>query len=151
MTSASGGGWGVHKRGYVPWLAVDVVLIAFFALLGRLSHYGTLSPQGILSTALPFLIAYVAASLLLRAWRQPTNVVRTAIPMWLVTAGGGLLLRVALGESAALSFQMVTLCVLGVFLVVPRSIAARVLKFRGRHTQQRPAPHSPSQNQGAAT
>lgn len=150
MTSASDGRRDVRRARYASWLAVDVVLIAFFALLGHLSHYGTLSPAGILNTALPFLMAYLAANLLVRAWRRPGALLRTAVPLWLVTAAAGLVLRVVLGESAAPSFQIVALCALGLFLLVPRSIAAQVSKFRNRRTQQRPTSHSPSHNQGAA-
>lgn len=151
MTSARNGRWDGRKPGYAPWLTADVVLIVFFALLGHLSHYGTLSPPGVLNTALPFFIAYLAATVVLRAWRRPTEFLRTALPLWLMTAAGGLILRVVLGESAAVAFHIVALCVLGLFLLVPRGVAVQVLKIRGRRAQQRPTPHSPSRNQGAAT
>lgn len=136
-------------RGYGVWLAADVVLITLFALLGHLSHYGTLSPSGIVTTALPFMFAYLAATAILRPWRRPTALFRTACPLWISTAAGGLILRVLFGESAALSFQIVAVCVLGLFLIVPRAVAA--LAGNRRRRSQSTIPHSPSHNQGAAT
>lgn len=136
------------RRGYAPWLAVDVVLIAFFASLGHLSHYGTPSLSGVAFTALPFLAAYLTTMAILRPWRRTTALFGTAVPLWIGTAAGGLTLRVFSGESAALSFQIVALCVLGVFLVVPRAIAAVVRRRRRNRPVILP---SPSHNQGAAT
>lgn len=136
-------------RGYGAWLAADVVLIMLFALLGHLSHYGTLSASGIVTTALPFVLAYLTATAILRPWRRPAALLRTACPLWIGTAAGGLVLRVLFGESAALSFQIVAVCVLGLFLIAPRAVAALA---RNRRRRSHPTvPHSPSRNQGAAT
>jgi hypothetical protein len=147
MTGVRAGNTNGNRPGYAAWLAADVVLIAFFALLGHLSHYGSLSGSGIMSTALPFLGAYAAVTAILRPWRQPAALLRVAIPLWIGTAAGGLVLRVLLGESAALSFQIVAVCTLGLFLFAPRAVAALMRRRRPRPT----VPHSPSPNQGAAT
>ena len=149
MTSVGNGRQ--DRSSYVPWLAADVVLISFFALLGHLSHYGGLSLPGILTTALPFLVAYLAGVAVVRMWRRPTALLRSAVPVWFITAGGGLVLRVVLGDSAAPSFQIVAVCVLGAFLLFPRCAAAQIRKLRRRRKQQPSGPYSPTRNQGAAT
>ena len=148
MTSARAGNRDEARRVHAAWLAADVVLIFLFALLGHFSHYGTLSLSGIAGTALPFLLAYLAATAILRHSRRPTELLRTAVPLWIGTAAGGLILRVLFGESAELSFQIVAFAVLGLFLIAPRTIAA--LMRRRRRTQP-PVPNSPDRNQGAAT
>lgn len=130
------------------WIALDVALILVFALLGRASHHEGISLTGVFLTALPFLAAYSLVVVSLLAWRRPSAVLRTAVPLWAGTVIGGLVLRVATGESAALAFQIVSAIVLGLFLVVPRAVNA--LYVRRRRTQS-PLPHSPSQNQGAVT
>ncbi|WP_084033335.1 DUF3054 domain-containing protein [Arthrobacter sp. 35/47] len=135
------------RLGYPAWLAADVVLILLFAMLGHQSHYGTLSPAGIAGTALPFLAAYGAATAALRPWRHPTALMRCAVPLWIGTSAGGLILRVLAGQGAALSFQIVAVSVLGLFLITPRVLAALVRRRRVHS----PAIHSPSKNQGAPT
>lgn len=140
MTSARSGSRVHIRRTYAGWVGTDVVLICLFAFLGHLSHYGTPSATGIAVTALPFLAAYFAVTAILRPWRRPAALLRTAVPLWVGTAAGGLALRVVFGESAALSFQIVALCVLGVFIVLPRSVATLLSRSRRSHPS---APTSP--------
>lgn len=147
MTSVRTGSRSETVPRYAAWLTADVVLIALFALLGHRSHYGTLSPSGIAGTVLPFLLAYLAATVIMRPWRRPLALLRTAVPLWIGTAAGGLLLRVLFGEGAALSFQIVAFGVLGLFLIIPRAIAALM---RRRRTQPQ-ATSTTSRNQGAST
>ena len=145
MTSVSSGRGAANSRGYASWLTTDVVLISLFALLGHLSHYGALSASGITRTALPFLIAYFVTTAILRPWHRPLALLCTAVPLWLGTAAGGLALRVLLGDSAALSFQIVALGVLGLFLIAPR---AGVRLMQRRRPQPQPTTDT-SRNQGA--
>lgn len=152
MTSGRGGGRSGSLRGYAPWLVIDVVLITVFALAGHLSHYGSLSPAGVGRTALPFLLAYLATTAILRSRRRPMAWVGTALALWGGTTVGGLLLRVLLGESAALSFQIVALMVLGIFLLLPRAAAALAARQARRRQVPLPVPQpSPGNSQGAAT
>jgi hypothetical protein len=107
-------------------LAVDALLIIVFAALGRRTHESGMDPAGILWTALPFLIAWAAATLATRrgwALLWPSGVV-----VWLVTVIGGLLLRVLFGDTAAFSFQLVTAGVLGVFLLGRRLVTTLLLR-----------------------
>lgn len=147
MRSASPGRRAGTRREYAAWLTTDVVLISLFALLGHLSHYGALSAPGVARTALPFIVAYFVTTAILRPWPRPLSLLRTAVPLWLGTAAGGLALRVLLGDDAALSFQIVALGVLGLFLTAPRA-AGWLVRRRRLQPQTTTAT---SRNQGVST
>ncbi|MHA7238688.1 DUF3054 domain-containing protein [Arthrobacter sp. TMS1-12-1] len=113
-------------RGPVAWGAADVVLILVFAGSGRRTHDHGVTVAGVLDTAWPFLLAYAAAVLAVRAWRAPDAVLPTGVVLWLVTAAAGLTVRALSGAGVAFSFQVVTLFVLGAFLVLPRIVRRRI-------------------------
>jgi hypothetical protein len=50
--------------------------------------------------------------------------------VWILAAGGGMILRVATGGGFAVAFLVVTLIVLAIFLVGWRAIAALVAALR---------------------
>lgn len=131
------------------WVSADVVLVIVFAVLGHLSHYASISPAGIAGTAAPFLVAYLLSFILCFAWRRPAALIRTGVPLWVGTAAGGLLLRVLFGTSAALAFQIVSVVVLGLFLLTPRLLTGLFSKYR-RRSSRHPNPSSPSPRQGVA-
>lgn len=118
---------------FVPAFIVDAVLVLVFAVIGRASHGE--SPGGFLITAWPFLVAllvgHVAAALLPARPRRPWSLVWGAV-VWAVTVVGGLLLRVAAGDTAQIAFIIVTTLVLGVFLVGWRAVAAFLRRRAGR-------------------
>lgn len=108
------------------FLALDVVLIIVFAALGRDTHEHGLEPAGILITASPFLAACVAGWLVLgRRW-SPAALWPAGAALWLITVVAGLGIRALAGGGVAPSFALVTLCVLGAFLLLPRALAALV-------------------------
>lgn len=109
-------------------VAVDVALVLLFATIGRFSHEEGLTVAGVLGVAWPFLVALCAGWVLARrrsGWpvRMPGSTT-----VWVVTAVLGLVLRVATGGGFAWSFGVVTLVVLGVFLVGWRC-AAEIGRF----------------------
>ncbi|TKV26841.1 DUF3054 domain-containing protein [Arthrobacter sp. NamB2] len=114
------------------WALVDVVLIVVFAASGRRTHQHGLDVSGVLETAWPFLLAYVLTALATRAWRSPAALVPTALLLWAGTVIGGLTLRALTGAGVAMSFQIVTLLVLGAFLVLPRAVARTLGRNRHR-------------------
>jgi hypothetical protein len=122
--------------GPVAWLAADVVLVLAFAASGRRTHEHGVTVPGVLETAWPFLLAYAVAALALRAWRSPAAPWPTGTALWIGTVAGGLTLRALSGAGMALSFQIVTLLVLGAFLLLPRAAARFISRRRGYH----PAP-----------
>ncbi|OUM40226.1 DUF3054 domain-containing protein [Arthrobacter sedimenti] len=104
------------------WGVADVVLILAFAASGRRTHEHGVTVSGVLETAWPFLAAYALSVLAVRAWRSPAALRPTGVVLWLGTVIGGLTLRALAGGGVALSFQIVTLLVLGAFLLLPRAV-----------------------------
>lgn len=117
---------------FVPALLVDAVLVLVFAVIGRASHDE--SPAGFLITAWPFLAALLVGHLVAAALpgrpRRPWTLLWGAV-VWIVTVLGGILLRLATGDTAEVPFIIVATIVLGVFLLGWRALAA-LLRRRGR-------------------
>jgi uncharacterized membrane protein YgdD (TMEM256/DUF423 family) len=113
------------------WGAADVVLILAFAASGRRTHEHGVTVAGVLETAWPFLVAYALSALAVRAWRSPAALRPTGLVLWLGTVIGGLALRALSGGGVALSFQVVTLLVLGAFLLLPRAVVRWMRRRRG--------------------
>lgn len=113
------------------WGVADVVLILAFAASGRRTHEHGVTVAGVLETAWPFLVAYALSALAVRAWRSPGALRPTGVVLWLGTVIAGLALRALSGGGVALSFQIVTLLVLGAFLLLPRAIVRRLRRRRG--------------------
>lgn len=126
-----------HSPPVLRWpvaLAIDVALVLVFATIGRASHERGLSVLGVLETAWPFLAALAVGWLALRAWRAPTAVVRTGLPIVVITVAGGMLLRLATGAGTAVAFIVVASVTLLVLLlgwrVISRAIARAVARRR---------------------
>lgn len=115
-------------RKWPLWMAVDVVLIVLFALLGRREHEHALSISGILMTALPFLIAYVAMTFLSRPWFTINKLFPAGVLVWVGTVAAGLALRIAFGSTAAVPFIIVASLVLGAFLMGRRLVTSLVAR-----------------------
>lgn len=116
---------------YLPAVIVDVVLVLIFAAIGRASHDE--SPAGFLLTAWPFLIAllvgHLLAALLPGRPRRPWSLLWGTV-VWIVTVGGGMLIRVLSGDTAEVPFIIVATIVLGVFLVGWRAVTALLRRRR---------------------
>ncbi|MDV2976017.1 DUF3054 domain-containing protein [Glutamicibacter nicotianae] len=115
-------------RKWPLWMAVDVVLIVLFALLGRREHEHALSISGILMTALPFLIAYVAMTFLSRPWFTINKLFPAGVLVWVGTVAAGLALRIVFGSTAAVPFIIVASLVLGAFLMGRRLVTSLVAR-----------------------
>ncbi|MEX3609944.1 DUF3054 domain-containing protein [Rothia sp. LK2588] len=102
-------------RNVLVIMVVDIALILGFAVLGRSSHHETL--LGSFNVALPFVIAYLISWFIPIVRRQPHNLYPAGVLVWLMVALGGQALRVLTGGTTALSFIMVTLAVLGAFIL----------------------------------
>ncbi len=120
-----------RSRLAVICFVVDAVLVVTFAAAGRASHDGEVW-TGLATTAWPFLGALVLGWLIAQGWKAPLAVVRTALPVWVVTLVGGMLLRVASGQGIAVSFVIVAGIVLAVFLLGWRLIAHAAVRLRTR-------------------
>lgn len=102
------------------WLVVDLLLVAAFAVVGRLSHHGGLSLDGWWTTAWPFLAGALLAWAALAVTRRPPAAVSSGVVVWLGSLVGGMVLRQASGQGTATAFVVVATLVLGALLVLPR-------------------------------
>lgn len=121
-------------------LVLDAALVVVFAAIGRANHdRGVLGEAGLglASTAWPFLVALALGWLVCLGWRRPLSIVRTAVPVWVVTVAGGMFLRAVSDQGTALPFVIVATVTLLVLLVGWRLIAAVVRRMRARPTAQR--------------
>ncbi|QBX54486.1 DUF3054 domain-containing protein [Nocardioides seonyuensis] len=107
------------------WLLLDLVLVGLFAVLGRLSHYDSLSLGGWWQTAWPFLLGTLLGWVTLLVARRPVDTPRAGALVWLVTLVGGMLLRLASDQGTAAPFVVVATLVLGALLVLPRLFVRR--------------------------
>ena len=116
---------------YLPAVIVDVVLVLVFAVIGRASHDE--NPAGFLLTAWPFLVAlllgHAIAALLPGRPRRPWSAL-WGLVVWVITVIGGMLLRIATGDTAQVAFIIVATLTLGVFLVGWRALTALLRRRR---------------------
>ena len=115
-------------RNWPLWAGVDLALIILFAILGRREHEHALDIGGIFETAVPFLAAYLVMTLISRPWTTIHRIWPTGILVWLGTVAVGMALRIAMGSTAAIAFVIVTIIVLGVFLLGRRLICSLLSK-----------------------
>lgn len=116
---------------YLPAVIVDAVFVLIFAVIGRTSHDE--DPLGFLLTAWPFLVALVVghalAALVPARPRRPWSL-GWGLVVWIVTVGGGMLLRIASGDTAETPFIIVASLVLAAMLLGWRLIALLVRRYR---------------------
>lgn len=123
-----------RSRSAVVWsaAAIDLVAVIAFAATGRASHDEAAFGVGLLTTAWPFVAALAIGWILTRAWRAPHAILRTGVPLWLITVVGGMLLRLASDQGTALPFIIVATLTLGLLLVGWRAVATFVTRRRAR-------------------
>jgi hypothetical protein len=107
------------------WLVLDLLLVGVFAVVGRLSHYGSLTATGWWTTAWPFLAGTLVAWAALAVLRRPPGAVASGVVVWLGALVVGMLLRQLSGQGTATPFVVVATLVLGALLALPR-VGARV-------------------------
>ena len=130
QSSQTGPSVGRSAPAWPVFLVVDLVLVTIFAAIGRSAHGE--DALGVLATAWPFLVGTLIGWLVARGARRPQAVVPTGVGVWLGTELIGMLLRVLTGQGTAWPFVLVSLVVLGVFLVGYRLVVAAVIRVRRR-------------------
>ncbi|WP_424463275.1 DUF3054 domain-containing protein [Pseudoclavibacter helvolus] len=117
-------------------LVLDLVLVVAFAIIGRMSHSEGVSLAGIVTTGWPFVIALLLGWVLVTLFRwKPWRPFPSGLFIWVVTVSGGMLLRLAIGDTAEVAFIIVATIVLGAFLLIPRLLL-------GTGREARSTPHS---------
>jgi hypothetical protein len=111
------------SRGAVRAAVLDVAVVLVFVVIGRANHHDGDTVPGVASTAWPFLAGLGAGWLVARVWRRPAALVPSGIAAWLGTVAVGMVLRVVAGQGTAVSFIIVALCFLGLFLLGWRLLA----------------------------
>lgn len=113
-------------------LAIDLLFLLLFVGIGRSSHRHGLGIGGLASTLWPFVAGLAVGWLLIRwAQRDATTPINGFIIV-VVTVALGMVLRVISGQGTAVSFIIVALVFLNLFLVGWRLLAP--LTSRGRKT-----------------
>ena len=115
----------------LPAIAVDVICILIFAILGRSSHQETTDLLGVAHTAWPFLAGCLAGTLIGRIWRHPVSL-KSGVAVWLGTVIGRMVLRVLSGAGVQVSFIVVASCVLALFLIGWRAGLGLIQHARAR-------------------
>lgn len=105
-------------------LVVDLALVCLFAAIGVLSHHESLTARWPV-VVWPFLVACLVAWAVLLVRKRPVGTLDAGVFVWLVTAWGGLALRVAGGGGFQLSFGIVTTMFTGLFLLGWRALLGR--------------------------
>src|SRR5688572_26955501 len=100
----------------LPAIAVDVICILVFAIVGRSSHQEATDLLGVAHTAWPFLAGCLVGTLIGRTWRHPYSL-KSGAAVWLGTVVIGMTLRLLTGAGVSLSFVIVASCVLALFLI----------------------------------
>ena len=112
-------------------LAVDLLAVLAFVLVGRRSHDEGDALLGLLTTLWPFAAGAVVGHALVAAARLRGGSLRGGLVAWPVTVVVGMLLRTASDQGVQTSFVVVTVVVLGVLLLGWRAVA-RVARGRRR-------------------
>jgi hypothetical protein len=100
----------------LPAIAVDVICILIFAIVGRSSHQEATDLLGVAHTAWPFLVGCLLGTLIGRIWRHP-YALASGVFVWLGTVVGGMTLRVLTGAGVQLSFVLIAGLFLALFLI----------------------------------
>jgi hypothetical protein len=88
----------VSRHGRV-WPAADAAALVAFAVVGLLSHHGTLTLAGLAHDALPLLGGWFAAALVFRLYRRPS--LSRLLATWACGVTAGVVVRaLVLGRSA---------------------------------------------------
>jgi hypothetical protein len=115
----------IRRRAVVAFV-IDVIAVLVFVIIGRVSHHEALGVIGILVTFWPFLAGLVLGWLISRSWRAPFRIFWNAITILLVTVFIGVILRIATGQDAPISFVIVAVIVLAILFIGWRIVAILV-------------------------
>jgi peptidoglycan/LPS O-acetylase OafA/YrhL len=126
------------KKSHLPIaLIVDLILVILFTIVGHYTHSHNFDPQGLMTTAWPFVASLVVAWLLTAVWDRPIAPLATGTGVWAITVLLGLVLRGVTGAGGEtgmvpVSFMIVATTLNLITLVGWRIIATAVSGGSGR-------------------
>ncbi len=107
-------------------MVADIVCVFVFVSIGRSSHAEGLTLSGIVSTALPFLIALAVTRAVPMVAAAPGSL-RAGVAVWSITTLGGMgVRRFVFGDGTAPSFIVVATLFLGFAFLGWRIVARQV-------------------------
>ncbi|HVD81385.1 MAG TPA: DUF3054 domain-containing protein [Propionibacteriaceae bacterium] len=124
----------------LPAIAVDVICITIFAIIGRSSHQEATDLLGVVHTAWPFLAGCLVGTVIGRTWRHPLSLT-SGVAVWLGAVVGGMTLRLVTGAGVQLSFVLVASFVLALLLIGWRAGLRLIQHARARSSTEPPARH----------
>ncbi|QUL80462.1 DUF3054 domain-containing protein [Brevibacterium sp. SMBL_HHYL_HB1] len=120
------------KKSHLPIaLIVDLILVVLFTIVGHYTHSHNFDPEGLMTTAWPFVASLVLAWLLAAVWDRPISPLATGTGVWAITVLVGLVLRGVTGAggepgTVPVSFMIVAASLNLITLVGWRIIASAV-------------------------
>lgn len=117
----------------IPAALLDLLLVTVFVAIGRWMHDEPVF-SGLLSSAWPFWASFALAWGILFAVKERPISLSSALVVWLITAFGGMALRVVTGIGAETSFIIVGTLFLCLFLCGWRVIANLIVRKRSQAT-----------------
>lgn len=118
------------------WLGLDVAAVVIFVAIGRHAHHQSGGLGGVATTAWPFLVGVAIGWSVPATRRAPTRLVPAGIIVWVATVAGGTVLRQLSGQGVEALFVVVASVFLGLFLLLPRTLALLAGRRRGRLTRR---------------
>ena len=131
------------KKSHLPIaLIVDLILVVLFTIVGHYTHSHNFDPEGLMTTAWPFVASLVLAWLLAAVWDRPISPLATGTGVWAITVLVGLVLRGVTGAggepgTVPVSFMIVAASLNLITLVGWRIIASAVAGGSSRRGRSR--------------
>lgn len=107
-------------------VVMDVLSVAVFVIVGRLSHHETLTPGGLLRTIVPFFVGLVVGWTAVVVLRMSAARWRGGVVVWAATLVVGMVIRHFTHQGVAVSFVIVAAIFLALFLIGWRLVAKLV-------------------------
>ncbi|WP_298212307.1 DUF3054 domain-containing protein [Ferrimicrobium sp.] len=113
-----------------PYLLLDLIAVLIFVAVGRDVHGHADDLRGLIKTSWPFAVGVVLGWLVTRQWRNPIS--WSAVIVWLVTVGIGMILRVVTDQGIAIPFIFVSLGFFALTQLGWRIVVGRWLRWHHR-------------------
>ncbi len=107
------------------WVAIDLVIVLLFVIIGRHNHHHGDSLSGIVSTTWPFAVGLAIGWLIVLLRHQDGVSLSAGSEVFLSTVAFGMILRVIAGQGTAFAFIVVALVFLGALMLGLRFVCVK--------------------------